>query len=198
MSKVQVRCRKSIELRGTYPVVWLAVTIGSILLGGCAAVQPVPGRKGIPPEAIIHFDFESGKLQGWRVVEGSFKRIPTNSKRMHFNQQGRWFIGTAEEKKGGFSDAQVGILRSPTFTLNMDYMSLLVGGGGNPNTYVALKRAKDDAILHRAVGRYTETMERVVWDVASHPALHGRGSPSCQGTETSPLAGSQRMVGNTV
>jgi len=44
-------------------------------------------------------------------------------------------------------------------------MSFLVGGGGDINTE-RVELVVDDAVARKATGKYTETMERVTWDVS--------------------------------
>ena len=54
--------------------------------GTCAAAQ-------------VRFDFETGDLQGWKVVEGAFERPVTNLAKEHntgkpYTNGGKWFLST--------------------------------------------------------------------------------------------------------
>lgn len=120
-------------------------------------------------EGYVHWDFETGDLQGWRLVWGNLGRQPSNHDDDrwggNFGKQGKWFIGTYED--GG--DAMQGELRSPIFTLKADKVSFLIGGGAyRESTFVALVLAEGDKEINRATGANAEAMTRVVWDVAKY------------------------------
>ena len=80
----------------------------------------------------VQFDFESGDLQGWRVVEGWFEHpvsdravfhnryseIPMN----HYNKQGRFYLSTVERKTGPSNDQMTGVVESPVFVLEGDVL----------------------------------------------------------------------------
>ncbi|WP_284242238.1 hypothetical protein, partial [Paenibacillus glycanilyticus] len=70
-------------------------------------------------------------------------------------------------KDGG--DAQVGVLRSETFTLGGNgVIDFLIGGGNNINNlYVALVRASDGTELLKATGNDNEAYSRITWNAAS-------------------------------
>ena len=119
-----------------------------------------------------HWDFETGDLQGWRVVSGDLGPQPTHNDNDrwggNFAKQGRWFIGTCEVPGGGFDDARTGEIRSPTFASRSRFIRLLVGGGADRNsTYVALIRAGDGQELKRASGHNAEAMTPVLWEVSA-------------------------------
>ena len=49
----------------------------------------------------VTFDFESGDLQGWRVVEGKFDHLVSDRKAFHnggkpYNKQGTYYLSTVE------------------------------------------------------------------------------------------------------
>ena len=116
------------------------------------------------------FDFESGDLQGWRVVEGEFDRLICDRDVFHnqasgaYNKQGRFFLSTVELANGGSDDGMTGVLESPTFVLKGGKFSFLVGGGFDENVYVAL-HSEDGETVGKAGGSKTEIMQRVGWDV---------------------------------
>jgi len=139
---------------------WL---LGLIVVG----MLSVPGRAAA---SAVRFDFETGDLQGWRIVEGKLCDQPSanDDDRWggNFNKQGRYFIGTYE---GGCADEVTGELRSPVFTISHRRMALLVGGGRQPEAeYIALVRAADDKELLRATGTNREAMARVIWDISPY------------------------------
>ena len=53
----------------------VAVLAGALALAAaaCAAEAPTP-----PAAGQVRFDFESGDLQGWKIVEGAFVRVVTD------------------------------------------------------------------------------------------------------------------------
>jgi arylsulfatase A len=150
-----------------------------------AALRPAAGEAGTAPEEIylhpkpvgaLHFDFESGDLQGWRVVEGSFEALINDRRNFHhshggaaYNKQGRYFLTTLERKEGGKGkDAQTGVVESPVFRITGGRASFLVGGGRHPDTYVALVDAETGKEQLKAQGGNTEIMFRVNWDVSAY------------------------------
>ena len=126
------------------------------------------------PVGNLRFGFESGGMEGWRVVEGSFEVPVSDRPRFHhlngmakYNKQGKFFLTTLEQKgddKG--KDAQTGVIESPVFVLAGTAMSFLVGGGKHADTYVALCDADGGKELQTARGAGGEAMRRINWDVA--------------------------------
>ena len=131
------------------------------------------------PVGNLRFDFETGDLQGWRVVEGSFEALVNGRERFHhlgggakYNKQGKLFLTTLERAAGGKGkDAQTGVVESPVLVLAGPKVSFLVGGGSHRDTYVALYDLASGKELRRASGANGEAMQRVNWDVAG---LKGR------------------------
>jgi len=127
--------------------------------------------RGAEP-GVVAFDFESGDLQGWRVVEGRFDRLVAdieffhNEPQVRYNKQGRYFLNTIELGNGSRTDEMTGVLESPVFVLKGGRATLLVGGGSHADTYVALC-TEDGKEVRRASGKDTERFQRVAWDVAA-------------------------------
>lgn len=120
------------------------------------------------------FDFESGNLQPWQVVEGKFGH-PIGSRDQFFankgeyNKQGKYYLTTLESssdaEKG--SDPQTGVIASPQFIPEAGTMTFRVGGGNSNKTYVALCKA-DGTELLRARGVNNQTMQKVSWDLTPY------------------------------
>ena len=130
-------------------------------------------------ENTVRFDFETGDLQGWLVVEGRFDRLVSDRAEYHnrygadnrYNKQGKYYLSTVEQQPGQPSnDRMTGIVESPVFTLSAPEMSFLVGGGNAENVYVALCTLDGKEVL-KARGKQTEIMERVQWQA---PELVGK------------------------
>ena len=117
------------------------------------------------------WDFESGTLEGWTVVEGNLGKQPSptadDRNGGNFGKHGKYFIGTFEDGDKTAGDKVTGEIRSPIFVVDVNLMGLLLGGGGDATrTYVALCSAEGDKELIRSGGRDTEAMDEVVWDVS--------------------------------
>lgn len=115
----------------------------------------------------VRFDFESGDLQGWRVVEGKFDKFLCDRSQFHnggrpYNKQGKFFLSSLERRDGLPDDGFVGVAESPVFVLTGPEMRLLVGGGSHQEVYVALCNA-DGKELEQARGGNTEKMSQITW-----------------------------------
>ncbi len=119
-------------------------------------------------------DFETGDLRNWTILGGDLKKQPTMAfrKGIHFGQQGQYFIGTTETggtKITDFDDSLVGEIQSKPFIIKRNFLSLLVGGGNNPdNLYVALVRHKDGYIFKKETGADSEQMTRKYWELSDY------------------------------
>ena len=117
----------------------------------------------------VCFDFESGDLQGWQVVEGSFDYLVSDRARYHnppprpYNKQGKYYLSTVEQQPGKPSnDRFTGMVESPVFVLAGPEMTFLVGGGKYEGVYVALCTL-DGAEVLKARGVQDEVMQRRTW-----------------------------------
>ncbi len=119
----------------------------------------------------LRFDFETGDLQGWTIVEGRFDKLVCDRETFHnqpavkYNKQGKYYLTTLERANGQAHDAMTGVIESPVFELTGASVSFLVGGGAHRNTYVALCTLDGKEHL-RAHGKNTEVMQPVTWDAA--------------------------------
>jgi len=130
-----------------------------------------------PGEGVVRFDFETGDLQGWQVVEGKFDRLVSDRDTYHnpphakYNKQGKYYLSTVEQQPGMPSnDKMTGVVESPVFVLSAPEMSFLVGGGDFEDTYVALCTLDGKEVL-KARGKRTEEMQRTQWQA---PQLVGQ------------------------
>ena len=135
---------------------------------------------GAKPNDRVRFDFETGDLQGWKVVEGWFENPVSDRAVFHnvypeipqnrYNKHGRFYLSTVERKTGPSNDQMTGVIESPVFVLDGPAISFLVGGGQAENVYVALCTLDGKEAL-KTRGRDTEIMHRVQW---SAPQLVGQ------------------------
>lgn len=144
--------------------------------------------------------FEDGTLQGWMATGDAFASQPTFGNNLPprrpgevANQQGRYWIGTYEDRPNAGvmlgrvqGDGPQGTLLSPSFTIGAPVIRFRVGGGNDrEREYVALMLrmdpngpppARPELVLHlddgayfpvlRATGENDEKMQEVTWDVA--------------------------------
>jgi hypothetical protein len=113
----------------------------------------------------VHFDFESGKQEPWKVVKGEFGHLIGNrleffGKGGEYNKQGKYYLTTlesaAEAERG--MDSQTGIIVSPLFIPKGDVMTFRVGGGKGDGTYVALCTAAGKEVK-TVRGNNSQTMQ---------------------------------------
>ncbi|MCD6352419.1 MAG: glucosylceramidase [Armatimonadetes bacterium] len=138
------------------------VVVGTVVLLGLPIVSGHADQ--------LVFDFESGDLQGWQVLEGRFGQLVSARATFHnqpgvpYNKQGKYFLSTLEAPDGKPNDHYTGVVVSPVFELAAPELSLLVGGGRHSSTYVALCDIEGQEIV-RAQGINAEVMQRRVWRV---------------------------------
>ncbi|MHC4249504.1 MAG: hypothetical protein ACYS9X_10300, partial [Planctomycetota bacterium] len=139
-----------------------------LLVGFMSAASTAAARE-------LVFDFESGDLQGWKIVEGKFDRFLTDRPDFHhrqgkYNKQGKYFVSTLERSDNQPDDSFTGVVESPVFVLSEAEMSLLVGGGGHGDTRVSLCSLEGKEVL-TARGRNAQVMQRIKWKA---PKLVGK------------------------
>ena len=141
-------------------------------LPSAAAESCCPGG-GSCAKGGLAYDFETGDLQGWAVACGKFGKLVSDREKSRnvpnapYPKQGKYYLSTTELPDGGYDDGMTGIVVSPMFRLCGPKLTLMVGGGSGPDTYVALC-APDGRELRTASGANAEAMTRVEWDVAEY------------------------------
>lgn len=120
----------------------------------------------------LNWDFESGALDGWTVVSGNLGKQPASNDNDrwggNFNKHGRYFIGTFEDGAAAVGDTRIGEIHSPVFLVDANGIALRIGGGKNPDAYVALCDATTQSELTKASGRNAEAMHEIVLDVSPY------------------------------
>ena len=129
-----------------------------------AGSQGTKCNKGKEP---LNPGFETGNLQGWRVVSGdAFGNKSVTETTSYwggpFHQDQKYFIwGIAQA-----GEAAVGELKSSSFRAS-SVMSFLVGGGYDPDKlYVGLVRDSDNQLLLKQTGTNDEALIRITWDTS--------------------------------
>ncbi len=124
----------------------------------------------------IRFDFETGDLQGWQVVEGAFGKLISDRAEEHHNprpytKQGTWFLSTLEGADGNKpDDGFTGVVESPVIVLSSPEITMKVGGGAGDAVSVALCTLDGEEVAH-ARGTNTQTMHDRAMNV---PELVGK------------------------
>ncbi|MDP6119126.1 MAG: arylsulfatase, partial [Planctomycetota bacterium] len=124
------------------------------------------------PLGNLRFAFESGKLEGWTIIEGAAGRpvsdhasLPRHKSRP-YNHEGKFHLSTIATADG-FSDKQKVVFQSPKFVIQGDRASFLASGGFEPGTlYVGLLDADSKEVLLSAGGPRGPQMMRTTWDVS--------------------------------
>ena len=130
--------------------------------------RPLP----VPPGARVLFDFESGRLDGWRATGRAWGKHPASGP---VGNQGavRRYGGRYYATSYHSSDEAVGTLTSPSFSLRGSRITLRVSGGRNPRSLRA-ELWVDGRREKVASGNHSERMEEVMWNVAPHSGRTGQ------------------------
>ena len=136
------------------------------VVGGMFLVAQVCGA------AEMKFSFETGDLQGWQIVEGSFGKLISNRATEYhtqkpFGKDGTYFLSTLDTQTGPSDDFK-GTIESPLVMIDSPTVKLHVCGGGGTDVYVALCTAEGKELLV-ARGQGNQVMKQVEWAV---PAEH--------------------------
>ena len=127
-----------------------------------------------PSPRSASFDFESGKLEPWKVVKGEFGHIIGSRSeffrnKQEYNKQGEYYLTTleptADAEKG--LDQQTGVIVSPLFVPERGIMTFRIGGGQGESTYAALCTA-DGKEVQLARGNNDQVMQNAEWDLSSY------------------------------
>ncbi|KAK2546799.1 putative glycosyl hydrolase ecdE [Acropora cervicornis] len=137
-------------------------------------------------EETCKFDFEAG-IYDWEKTGSAFNNQPTygdnptaRNRGQHANQQGRWWIGGAEDRPSISvtagkmqGDAPKGTLTSPYFRIIGGHISFLIGGGCDIKT-VRAELIIGNKVVRHATGECNETMKRKAWNVHGYVGRRAR------------------------
>jgi sucrose-6-phosphate hydrolase SacC (GH32 family) len=141
--------------------------------GGQYFVGDFDGTRFIPDEAIsdvgepqgvVFADFEDSTYGEWTVNGTAFGSRPAKGtlagQQTVAGYRGQRLVNTFY---GG--DATTGTLTSPAFTIEHNFINLLVGGGHHPGE-TAVNLLVDGAVARTATGQNSEMLDWIAWDVA--------------------------------
>lgn len=136
--------------------------------------KPAKKTAATPSTRSASFDFESGELEPWKVVEGKFGHVIGSRAEFfrnenEYNKQGKYYLTTlepsADAERG--MDSQTGVIVSPLFVPEGGTMTFRVGGGSGDSTYVALCTA-DGKEVQFARGVNDQVMQEASWDLSPY------------------------------
>ena len=125
----------------------------------------------MPSTRSASLDFESGRLEPWKVIEGQFGHVIGSRSEFfrngqEYNKQGKYYLttleSTADAERG--MDSQTGVIVSPLFVPEGGKMTFRIGGGSGQSTYDALCTA-DGKEVQFARGVNDQVMQEATWDL---------------------------------
>jgi hypothetical protein len=136
--------------------------------------KPAKKTAAIPSTRSASFDFESGKLEPWRVVEGEFGHVIGSRSeffrnKQEYNKQGKHYLTTLEPSADAEQgmDSQTGVIVSPLFVPEGGTMTFRIGGGRGQSTYAALCTTEGKEVEF-ARGVNDQVMQKAAWDLAPY------------------------------
>jgi hypothetical protein len=136
---------------GTLGSVW-TIAIAAIAVSACS--RETPSRRTL-------FDFESD--EGWKVVSGDASVAPS-LRLIGVARHGKAFLGTGEIE-GAFDIARHGVLQSPVFAIDHDFLVFRAGGVGGTGCTIELVSKSGKRSLRKAENPRRWKMETHVFDV---------------------------------
>jgi uncharacterized protein (DUF608 family) len=118
------------------------------------------------------FDFEGPDYKGWEVKGEAFGNAPAKGTFPH-QQPVSGFEGAGLVNSYADNDDLLGEMVSEPFTIDRNYLTLLVGGGRHPGR-ACVNLLVDGKAVRTATGRNEEKLELKAWDVREFAGKHGR------------------------
>lgn len=151
---------------------------------GFIQVDDIRFRGAVHQDPIVDivFDFEGGVLDPFEITEGSFGK-PIGNRDVDFNgsipieKQGKYYLTTVESGSG-YSDSYMGVIKSPTFTIdvkNNPIVTFLIGGGSDSaKEYVALCKEDGSIVAKATSSRNLYVFEEQQWDLTGKVSEYDR------------------------
>jgi len=172
-----------IDTIGAYPGVLrtnAVVVADKLTMLVSKAVDPTGGKLERPD--IVFEDFEKPTYEGWKVEGSAFGAAPVAKKDVpahvgetamqgertvnsHASSPGDTSMSPDPAKDSARRDSAMGKLTSKPFTIERNFITFLIGGGGNPETAVRL--LVDGQVVQTASGPNSSAMREAKWDVTS-------------------------------
>ena len=156
------------------------VTSDNLTMLVSKAVDPTDGKQTRPD--IIFEDFEKPTYEGWEVEGTAFGEAPVTkvdvpahvgetamegerAVNSHASAPGDVSVPPDPAKDSSKRDTAKGKLTSKPFTIERNFITFLIGGGGSPQTAVRL--LVDGEAVRTAAGPSSSVMRESKWDVTS-------------------------------
>jgi len=147
---------------------------GAIILECSAADAPRPEDPSSRPDVLFE-DFEKEAYEGWTATGTAFGAGPVEKAKMPGYQgdvgsRGRRLVNTHNTRQGedvGRGDAHAGTLTSRTFTIERNYITFLVGGGGHKGK-TCVNLLVDGKVADSVTGKNDNRMSPHAFDVRAH------------------------------
>lgn len=172
-----------IDTIGAYPGVVrtnAVVTNDKLTMLVSKAVDPTDGKSTRPD--ILFEDFENPTYESWQVEGTAFGKGPVTKQAVpahvgdtamqgeravnsHASAPGDTSVPADPAKDSSTRDSAKGKLTSKPFTIERNFITFLIGGGGNPQTAVRL--LVDGQPVMTAAGPNSSVMRETKWDVTS-------------------------------
>ena len=137
-------------------------TLGSAWKLAVAMMMIVACSRETPARRML-FDFESD--EGWKRVSGNAAVAPSE-RQIGVARHGKAFLGTGETG-GAFDLARHGVLQSPVFTIDHDFLVFRAGGvGAGKGCTIELVSKSGKRSLRKAQNPRRWKMETHVFDVS--------------------------------
>ncbi|MEM7144678.1 MAG: sulfatase-like hydrolase/transferase [Verrucomicrobiota bacterium] len=131
-----------------------------------------PKYDNFEPLGNLRFTFESGKLEGWTIIDGKSGRPISDAlslpRQPHkpYNREGKFHLSTIATTNG-VDDKQQVVYQSPPFVIKGNRASFLASGGFHSESlYVALVDPESGQVLAQGGGPNGPQMHRVIWGVS--------------------------------
>lgn len=137
----------------------------NLLVGG-GNYPHVEGGSKAPPEGELFADFEADWLQAGWTGTGSFTDLTNTTWSDLPGRVGRGVLDTC----WAGCDPATGTVRSPDFTINRDFINLLVAGGNHPLSGpdpTAVSLVVDGQVVKTETGDNSPNMNWRAWDVGA-------------------------------
>lgn len=126
--------------------------------------RPQPAVE-IVPEGRVLADFEDGTYGGWKATGDAFGTAPAQGT-LASQQSVDGFRGKGLVNSYRNGDGSQGMLVSPEFTIDRDYLNFLVGGGRHAET-AHVDLVVDGRVVRTATGADAERLSWTAWQVGN-------------------------------
>ena len=122
-------------------------------------------RNGTGIQGILFANFETTGYTGWTATGTAFGSGPASGN-LGVQQGVNGYLGNKLVNSFNSGDGPTGTLTSATFTINMNCINFLIGGGNNPGA-TCINLIVDGSVVQSTTGRNDEVLKWAGWNVSS-------------------------------